>query len=57
MIDSLLARVREHPLLTWIVILEVVCANAWFDFHHPLWTIVDAAFVVMIVVVLLQFDI
>jgi hypothetical protein len=36
MIESLSARIRERPLLMWMVILLVVCLNAWFAFRHPL---------------------
>lgn len=57
MIESLLARIREYPLLTGMVALMVVCGNVWFDFHHPLWTVVDAIFLVMLVIVFLQSEI
>jgi hypothetical protein len=57
MIESLFARIREYPLLTGMVALLVICGNAWFDFHHPLWTGVDAIFLVIVVIVFLQSEI
>jgi hypothetical protein len=57
MIVSLSARIRERPLLTCMVILLVVCLNAWFAFSHLLWTIVDEIIFLIIVVIFLHSDI
>jgi hypothetical protein len=39
---------RKHPLVLWTLILVVVIANAWFDFHNPLWAIFDGVFLLVI---------
>jgi hypothetical protein len=36
------------PLVLWTLILVVVIANAWFDFHNPLRAIFDGVFLLVI---------
>jgi hypothetical protein len=34
-------RTKTHPAV-WVMLALILAVNLWFDYHHPIWLVIDA---------------